>query len=173
MRSVFRDGAVLDDENTIRGANGGQPMRDDKARASGEDLLQAFLDALFGLGVDRRRRFVHNEDLRLGEDRTRKRDQLLLTGRQKSPALANLEAVSARELLDEIVCPDARCGFYDFFARRSYLTVSNIVRHSATEEMRRLKHDSELRLQPQQTALAIVDAIDQDLAGGRFLESTE
>ena len=56
------------------------------------------LELLLGLGIDGAGRLVQNEDRGIGDQRARKRDQLLLTGGQAIAALAHLRIVSVLQL---------------------------------------------------------------------------
>ena len=52
MRSAFDDLAFFDNENTIRGANGGEAVGNEEADAALENRFRALLNQLFGLGGD-------------------------------------------------------------------------------------------------------------------------
>ena len=67
-------------------------MRDDERRPAGEELAQRDLDPALGADVHGRGRLVEDEDPRVGEQRSRKRDQLALADRQAGATLA--ESVS-------------------------------------------------------------------------------
>ena len=49
----FLDAAARDHENAVGAADRAEPVGDDETDAAGEDRLQAALDQLLGLGVDR------------------------------------------------------------------------------------------------------------------------
>src|SRR5438552_363455 len=53
VASALYDPAVLDDEDRVGAANGGQPMRDDEGRAPLHELGQALLDQGLALAVER------------------------------------------------------------------------------------------------------------------------
>ncbi len=72
-------------------------MGDDERDASVEHAGETALDALLRLGIDGRRGLVHDEDLRVGEDRPRERDELLLARRQPVAAFAGFGGVAVLE----------------------------------------------------------------------------
>src|SRR5262245_25679786 len=57
---AFDDGAVLEQQNSVRVTNRRKAMRNDKARASLEELFQSLLNQSFCLRIDRTGRFVEN-----------------------------------------------------------------------------------------------------------------
>ena len=80
VRAAFLDLALGDDENSIRPTDGAETVRNDETDAPGEHGLETTLDELLRLRVDLRCGLVHHEDLRIGEQGPRKRDQLALAG---------------------------------------------------------------------------------------------
>ena len=52
VRAVLHDLAVVDVEDLVRVLDGGQPVGDDEARATLEQMPQAGLQRLLGAGVD-------------------------------------------------------------------------------------------------------------------------
>src|SRR5207253_10328517 len=89
VRAALDDLAVLEHENLVRALNRRQPVGDDERRASLSQRLQAVLDHRLALAVEARRRFVEDEDARVGENRARDRHALALAARQPDAALAD------------------------------------------------------------------------------------
>ena len=65
-----------------------EPVRDDEHRAAGEQPVDGLLHEPLGLGVERRRRFVENEDRRIDEQRARDGETLPLAAGEPRAALA-------------------------------------------------------------------------------------
>ena len=80
--------------------------------------LQAVLDQRLALAVEARRRFVEDQDARVGEDRARDRDALALAARQPHAALADDRVVALLERLDELVAVRDAADRLDLLARR-------------------------------------------------------
>ena len=64
-------------------------VRDDKHGPGAGDLRHILLDDVFALVVERARRFVKNEDARIGDQSTGDSDPLPLSPRQAVSALAD------------------------------------------------------------------------------------
>ena len=79
MCSLLDDLAVVDNKNHIRLTDGGKPVRDDEGRRALHQRMRRFLNQHFRFGIDRAGRFIQHKNLRLGDDRTRKRDELLFS----------------------------------------------------------------------------------------------
>lgn len=94
MRAAFDDLAFFDDEDAIRGADGGKPMGDDEADPALEDGFEALLDQLLGLGVDGGSRFVHDENPRVREQGAGEGNELFLAGGESVAALADISIVA-------------------------------------------------------------------------------
>ena len=62
-----------------------KPVRDGDRGAALHQVVQRLLDFLLGLGVDRGRGFVEDQDARVDQQRARDRDALALAARQACP----------------------------------------------------------------------------------------
>ncbi len=90
MRPPLDDPPVVEHDDQVGAADRGQPVRDDERGSSGEQQAKPVLDAPLGSDVDRRGRLVEDEDPRIGEQRSRERDELPLAEREPEAALAEL-----------------------------------------------------------------------------------
>lgn len=82
MAALLYYATLLQDDNEICIAYGGESMGYDDGSAVGAGLLQRSLDSLLGYGVQRRGGLVQHQDGRVLEDRPRERNPLLLSSRQ-------------------------------------------------------------------------------------------
>src|SRR5690348_9794803 len=103
MRPALDDLAVLEHDDHVGVADRRESVGDDERRASLEERAQGGLDLPLGADVHRARRLVEDEDPRVGEQRTRERDELALPERQPRAALAELRLVAVLEPPDELV----------------------------------------------------------------------
>ena len=138
------DPAVVEDDDQVGAADRREPVRDDERRPSREEPAQAALDAPLGADVDRRGRFVEDEDPRIGEQRARERDELALAEREPEAALADLRVVPVRQLGDERVRADGRRRRLDLRTRGVGPSERDVVGDRAREQEALLRDDPEL-----------------------------
>src|SRR3954471_6299834 len=81
MRSLLDDAAVLQHHDQVGVADRGEPVRDDEGCPTVQEPTQGALDLPLGADVDRARRLVEDQHARVGEQRSRERDQLPLSER--------------------------------------------------------------------------------------------
>src|SRR5207253_207805 len=74
--------ALIQHDDQVGIANGAQSMRDDYRRAIAQDVVKVILDRALALDVQRTRRFVEDQNARLGIKRARNSDPLLLSARK-------------------------------------------------------------------------------------------
>ena len=79
VRPAFEDLALLDDEDLVGTANGGQAVRDDEGGPALAKVVEALLDERLGLTVEAGGRLVEDEDARIGEQSACDRETLPLT----------------------------------------------------------------------------------------------
>ena len=87
-RALFEHTALIQNDDVIGSANGRKPVRNDDDGPVGlpiHNLLNEFL----GDAVERVRRFVENEQIRLSQERSRERDPLLLSSGLCQAAVAD------------------------------------------------------------------------------------
>ena len=87
MVAAFDDLAVLQDDDAVGAADGGQSVGDDQTGAAFQQLYQRLLDEHLGVGVDAGRRFVEDKDLCIRDQCACKTDQLALAEREIATAL--------------------------------------------------------------------------------------
>ena len=73
MRALFDDAAIFQNYNYVSRFNSRQPMRNNQRRSACHNLHQRSLNMLLGLVIQCRGRFVHNQNRRIFEKRTRNR----------------------------------------------------------------------------------------------------
>ena len=137
-------------------ADRGQPVRDDEGRPPDEQPAQRVLDLLLRADVDRGGGLVEDEDARVGEQRTRERDQLALAQREAHAALAELGLVAVLQLARERVGADGLRGCDHVLGRRIGPRERDVLAQRAGEQEALLGHDPELRAQRRLRHLADV-----------------
>ena len=94
MRSPADNSPLLHRADKVGLANCTQPVGDDDRSAIAQKPVQSFLNQRFGGGIDARRGFIENENLRIGQDRSGDADQLALTHREVGPPFQDLGLVT-------------------------------------------------------------------------------
>ena len=85
MSSDLDDGAPVHSDDAGAGTHRRQPMSDDDDGASARDRAHVLLYDTFALIVERRRRFVENQNARIGRERAGNRDSLTLPPERLAP----------------------------------------------------------------------------------------
>ena len=88
-------------------------------------------------------------------------------------SLANLLIIAVFLGPNEAVGAGPRSCQPDLLVTGIELPVTNVVRDGAAKDMGRLQYDAEVRLQPMQTPVPVIDSIQQNSPGGRFIESAQ
>ena len=88
-------------------------MRDHERGAVAHQVRERVLHEQLGFGVERRGRFVQNQDGRVLQQGARDRQTLTLAAREPLPALADARLVLLRQRLDELVRVRGLCRRLD------------------------------------------------------------
>lgn len=150
VRAVFRNPSLPDHQNPVGLANRGQPVRDDEARAPFQHLVDRGLNLLLGLRIHRRRGFIEHENARIRQNGAGKRHQLLLAGREAVAALADLGIIAALHAGNKVVRVHQPRGLLDLLIGRLQPGIADVRPQRAAEQVRRLQHVAQIRLQPRQ-----------------------
>src|SRR6267154_3471398 len=82
MRPTLDNAPTLDHQNLLRSPNRRKPVRNHKCGAPAHQVAQPFLYQRLGFGIQARGSLIENKDARVGKDRTRDRNPLLLPARK-------------------------------------------------------------------------------------------
>ena len=104
MRPALDDRAPVEHDDLVGTDDGREAMRDHQSRAVLRNPIERVLDFLFGLAVERRGRFVEQQDGRALENGPRDGDALLLAAGGLYASMWNRqrEAEEAREKLARV-----------------------------------------------------------------------
>jgi hypothetical protein len=89
VRAAFDDPPFAQHDDLIRVFHRGNAVRNQYRRALAHHVPQAAQNALFGIGIDARKRVVQYQDLRLPQNRARDRGALFLPAGKRDSALAH------------------------------------------------------------------------------------
>ncbi|MCY1249864.1 hypothetical protein D9M72_634380 [compost metagenome] len=115
-------------------------MRDEDRGAPLAQEPQRSLDLAFGKAVDVGRRLVQDQDLRVGQQRSCKAQELPLANREIASALTQLRVVAFRQTGDEGVGSHRPRRRHHVFQRGAGQTVADVVQDAAGEEKGLLQH---------------------------------
>ena len=116
---ISRSAALVHDEDLVHVLDGRKPMGDGERRPPGHQDVERLANQQFRFRVDARRRLVQDQDSRIERQRAGKRQQLLLSDRQRCAALTEAVRVAAGQVPDEPIGVDS--------ARRLSTAVSEIA----------------------------------------------
>ena len=173
MIALFDDLAVLQHDDTIRVAHGGQPVCDDDAGAPRQRTRQRGLDFALGETVDVRRRLVEHQNAGIRHDGAREAQQLALTDGNIHAALTEDRIVAVRQAFDEIMRADGLGGTDHLVARRVLAVIADIFQHGAGEQERFLQHHGDMTAERFLRHIAHVAPADQDLAVPHIVEAMQ
>ncbi len=165
--------SLLDDEDLVGAADGGEAVGDDEGGAALHEVVQAVLDEGFGFGVEGAGGFVEDEDAGVGEDGAGDGDALALAAGELDAALADDGVVLLREALGELVDAGDAAGFHDLLFGGLRAAEEDVLADGAVEEEGLLEDDAELLAVADEADGGEVDAVDEDLAAGGGVEAAD
>ena len=162
MAAGLDDAAVVEHDDLVGVAHGREPVRDRDRRPALREPVERLLHEPLGLGVERARRLVEDEDRRVAQDRARDRDPLLLAAGEAVAALADDGVVALGQRRDHVVDPGSLGGRLDLLVGRVRLREAEVLAHRRVEEVRLLRDDADEVGQRLEAQVADVDAADRD-----------
>src|SRR5262245_36570520 len=136
--------SVLDDEDLVGVLDGRHPLGDDHRHRGLDHRDQRGPESRVGGEVERRERVVEQVDVRLTHERTRDGEPLALPTRHVGAALADRRMQPPWHRADEVVTlrdterpPQQLLG-------RLRIGVTEVARHRAREEVRLLRHETDV-----------------------------
>ena len=148
-------------------------MRDDEDGASLHEFVHTLLYEFFSAGVDRTRRFVENEDGRIGNCGTRDCDKLALTLREVFAVACEHRIVAVGQVADEIVRICEFCGVFDFLVGCVEFAEPDIVGNRPRKEVRILQNHSHRTTQIVLFDLGDIDIVVSDLSVVYVVEAVD
>mmetsp|Transcript_51359 Transcript_51359/g.164947 ORF Transcript_51359/g.164947 Transcript_51359/m.164947 type:complete len:264 (+) Transcript_51359:371-1162(+) len=178
VRAHFGNGSIFQHDDDVRGANRRQAVGDHDVRAAGalrHERVQGVLHNTLGLGIQRRRRFVQEQDCRVGHQGTRDGDALLLAAGELNAALADHCRILLREGANEVVAIRLPGGLLHSAVRDLVAHAeADVLTNRRGEQYGFLRHDCDVLPQicmrqlphvvaiyPHRSALAVVQPLEK------------
>ena len=103
VAAAFHDPAVVENEDAVGMADGGETVGDDQAGAAVHEPFERFVDEALALGIEGGGGLVEQENARIGEDGAGDGDALALAAGELGAARADEGFVTLRQGGDEVV----------------------------------------------------------------------
>ena len=134
-------------------------MCDHNGRAVANQICDGPLDQPFGFRIQRRSRFVQNQDGRIEQDGARNREALSLSTGKKSATLADHGIITVGQFHDEIVRKSDAGGSLNLFVAGIGTAVGDVVPHRVIEEHSLLSYQGDLTAQTGDAGIPQIDAV--------------
>ena len=154
---------AVHDDDFVCVLDGGQTVRNHEGGAVLAQLVQRILNVVFGHIIQRRGRFVQNQDWWIFQKDPCNRDALLLSAGQLDAALADEGVVALRQGHDVIVNICLLGSLDDLLAGSAQLAVGDVVKDGSSEQEHILLDDTDLTAQRGAGDAADVFAVNRDL----------
>jgi len=155
MITGFDQLPLIENEDQVTVPDRRQTMGDDHRRSSLFDRLHVLLDDFFRLVIQGRRRFVENQQARVGDQSPGNGDPLPLPPRQRGTAFADFGIVTSRQLGDEFMRTCNLGGLQNQLHGGVWLRQGDIVANGAAEKVVFLQHDPDIETQPELSLIHI------------------
>src|SRR5207237_9973706 len=129
------DAAVIENDYLVGVADRREAVRDRDRRAALGQPVERLLHQPLGLGVERARRFVEDEDRRVAQDRAGDRDALLLTAGETVAALADDRVITLGQRRDHVMYARRVGGGFDLLVGCVRLREAEGLAHGRREEV--------------------------------------
>ena len=145
MRALLDDAALVHHQDAVAGQHGREPVRDHERGAMAHQLFQRGLHQRLAFGIERRGRFVQQQQRRIAQDRARDRDALALAAGQRHAALAERRVEAARQAADEFGGMRKLGGALDLGIGGIGPAEADVVARAGREHHRVLRHQRDAR----------------------------
>ena len=134
VRATLSDAAVFQHENLVGLADGAEPVRDDKRRATDHQPFKRLLNEPLGGGVDTGGGFIENQNRRIGQQRARDADALFLAHTKLHAAFAHACFVALVQRTNELMTIRGARGCFNGRVIGIEFAVLNIFANGSIEE---------------------------------------
>jgi hypothetical protein len=164
MGATFEDASLLDDQDLVGAADGGEAVGDDKGGTALHEEVEAALDEGFGFGVEGAGGLVEDEDTGVGQDGAGDGEALALAAGEFDAALADDGVVLLGEAVGELVYAGDPAGVHELLFGGLGAAEEDVLADGAVEEEGLLQDDAQLLTVVAEAEGGQVGVVDEDLA---------
>ena len=162
--AALGDMAAIEDEDLVSFEDSAEAVGDDDAGAVREDVLERFLDELFGLAVETAGGFIEDEDARVAQDDAGEGDALFFATAKAVAAFADDGVVAIGEAGDEVVDVGGTGGLLDLLLGRIGTGEADVDGDGIVEEEGLLGDHADVGGEGSEGEIAQINAIEADTA---------
>ncbi len=166
VAAVFDNSALVKHQNAVHFAQGGKPVGNRQHRFALHQVGQRFLNMALALAVQRRSRFVKNQDRRVFQNGARYRNPLSFAAGKNHPAVAYFGLVTIGEFADKNIGKRFLSGGLNLPVRSVGFAVADIFRQGAVKQAYVLRNHRNVAVQRILRHLADIVAGDANSAAG-------
>src|SRR5262249_45837617 len=148
-------------------------MGDDQRAASGQDLIERFLQLALALRIEVAGGLVEHQDRSLRENGSGQADPLLLPAAEDNAALADPRVVAISQLADESVGLSDLGGKDDLVAGGAWSSDADVLQDGGGEEERLLGDEGKVRPQRVRRSAGDVLFVEEDPPALRSVEAQQ
>lgn len=141
--------------------SGTQGMRDNEDSPADHKVLEYGMNDIFAARIHSGGCFVKDQNGGIPDDCASQCKSLSLPSGKSATPISDLCFVSVRKLFDEFCCLSLAGGIEDLFARRSWISVTNVLMNRVVEQKGLLSHQSDLTAKILCAKFSDVNTVDQ------------
>src|SRR6267154_3984616 len=142
MRPTLDNAPTFNHQNLLRPPNRRKPVRNHKCGAPAHQVAQPFLYQRLGFGIQARGSLIENKDARVGKDRTRDRNPLLLPARKLYAPLADNRLILFLERFREFIHARDAASRHNFLFTSLRPRERHVLANRSIKQKRFLQHDA-------------------------------
>src|SRR5258708_7795280 len=162
MRALLANFAMVQHDDVVGALYSRETVSDHERGAAAHHAFNRLLNQLLGLGIDRTRRFLQNQQRWIKSQRARERNQLLLAHRKSGATLAHFRFVRVRQTLNETIGAHFRGRPAHPFVRDVFAAQTDVAGDRAAEKENLLQDHREILAQRLQIPVAHIHAVQQN-----------
>ena len=171
VRAFFLNLAFVEHNNLVGFLNGAEAVGNHNRSAACHEFFDGILNQFFGFAVHAAGGLVQDNDARVVNNGSHKRNQLPLPHRKRGTALHNIVVVAAWQPFNELVNAHQLRGFHDFGAANARVAQRNVVFDGIGKQKNVLQNHANLLAQESQFVFFQIVAVHQNLAFIDFIKT--
>ena len=168
--TLLHNPAIFDYQDHVGVPYGRKSVGDHQAGSACGNTFQCRLDFCFCERVHGSRGLVQYQDLRICQNGSRKRNQLLLAGGEQVPAFSHICVQTLFQVRDYIFGGNGTDCLPNLILCCIGIAHQQVFPHCAGKQVRCLQHISDGRMEPKLATLPRIPAVDQHLTLSGFIE---